>query len=270
MRLKTLTTVAMSSIALLACAPIVPESGASVGAGGAPLGQQRPAPGTTINGDPLIPPAQITTEPLPSAGVDRRVASEWNQSTSVGTQTLQRQTAATRQTAPVSSGDDIAREAAAALRASSSNSGVRPLEASPNNPAPTLVGNPRISDENDFGAVSARQSIESDAQRLQQQRDQFQQIQPSALPQRSGEDTPNVVRYALSTRHPVGQRLYSRAGINLRARSARNCAEFATVDEAQAAFLAAGGPERDRKALDPDGDGYACAWDPRPYRAALR
>ena len=29
-----------------------------------------------------------------------------------------------------------------------------------------------------------------------------------------------------------------------------------------------GGPERDRNALDPDGDGYACGWDPSVYRAA--
>ena len=39
---------------------------------------------------------------------------------------------------------------------------------------------------------------------------------------------------------------------------------------AQQAFLEAGGPERDRKGLDPDGDGYACAWDPTPFRAAVQ
>ena len=36
----------------------------------------------------------------------------------------------------------------------------------------------------------------------------------------------------------------------------------------QEAFLDAGGPKRDPHALDPDGDGFACAWDPRPFRAA--
>jgi hypothetical protein len=34
--------------------------------------------------------------------------------------------------------------------------------------------------------------------------------------------------------------------------------------------LANGGPERDKEGLDPDGDGFACGWDPRPFRSALR
>ena len=37
---------------------------------------------------------------------------------------------------------------------------------------------------------------------------------------------------------------------------------------AQAEFLRRGGPDRDPKALDPDGDGFACSWDPRPFQAA--
>jgi hypothetical protein len=43
-----------------------------------------------------------------------------------------------------------------------------------------------------------------------------------------------------------------------------------TQDAAQEAFLAAGGPERDRNNLDPDGDGFACWWDPEPFRRAMR
>ena len=38
----------------------------------------------------------------------------------------------------------------------------------------------------------------------------------------------------------------------------RNCGEFATHAEAQAFFLAGGGPQRDRHRLDGDGDGIAC------------
>ena len=43
---------------------------------------------------------------------------------------------------------------------------------------------------------------------------------------------------------------------------------LATIPKPQQikAFLEAGGPKRDRKGLDPDGDGFACAWDPRPFR----
>jgi micrococcal nuclease len=38
----------------------------------------------------------------------------------------------------------------------------------------------------------------------------------------------------------------------------RNCADFATQAEAQAFFVAAGGPTRDPHRLDGDGDGVAC------------
>ena len=33
--------------------------------------------------------------------------------------------------------------------------------------------------------------------------------------------------------------------------------------------LPCGGPERDPRGLDPDGDGFACDWDPAPFRAAV-
>jgi hypothetical protein len=105
---------------------------------------------------------------------------------------------------------------------------------------------------------------------LAQQRSQYQQVQPTALPTQTGGSDPNIVQYALTTSHPRGTKLHSRAGINLRARSARNCAGFSSPELAQVAFLEAGGPQRDRQALDPDGDGYACGWDPSPYRLAIR
>ena len=61
--------------------------------------------------------------------------------------------------------------------------------------------------------------------------------------------------------------LYKRGKLRLQSADAA-CRQFAAADQAQEAFLAAGGPERDGKALDPDGDGFACAWDPRPFRNA--
>jgi hypothetical protein len=75
--------------------------------------------------------------------------------------------------------------------------------------------------------------------------------------------------YALSTSNPIGTQLYSRAGFNLQAKAQRNCAQFASPDQAQIEFLSNGGPQRDRKGLDPDGDGYACGWDPSPFRSAV-
>jgi hypothetical protein len=53
-------------------------------------------------------------------------------------------------------------------------------------------------------------------------------------------------------------------------RSLRNCAKYVSNAAAQEAFLKAGGPERDRYGLDPDGDGFACRWDPTPFRAAIK
>lgn len=126
-----------------------------------------------------------------------------------------------------------------------------------------------VSDENDFEAVAARETIESDKARIDRNRAQYQIDQPGALPQRTGGSEPNIVQYALSTSHPKGTQVYGRSGLRM-TNSATACAKFISPDLAQEAFLAAGGPNRDRKGLDPDGDGYACGWDPAPFRAALQ
>jgi hypothetical protein len=143
-----------------------------------------------------------------------------------------------------------------------------PVQASPANPAPEVVTNAAgISSENDFEAVSEERDIEADATLIARNREQYQVIAPTALPMRDGTDQPNIVEYALQTDNPVGTPLYRRFGFRTEARHQRNCAAFATADLAQEAFLANGGPERDRDNLDPDGDGFACAWDPTPFRA---
>jgi hypothetical protein len=137
-------------------------------------------------------------------------------------------------------------------------------------PRPSL-NNPNLSDEQDFGAVSERQTIESDAARLERLRQEYQVIQPTSVPERSGGAGPNIVAFALETSHPVGQQVYRRSGRQpSREELLRRCAAFVSADAAQRAFLEAGGPERDRQGLDPDGDGYACLWDPTPFRAARR
>ncbi|HVG48069.1 MAG TPA: hypothetical protein VM899_08045 [Rubellimicrobium sp.] len=156
------------------------------------------------------------------------------------------------------------------------------IEASPSNAAPTLVGtmpvanptvpgsNGGISDEQDFQAVSSRESIESDAARRAQQAAQYQVVQPQALPEHPANTGPNIVEYALSAPNSVGQAWYSRFVLFASdGKHQRNCAQYRTADEAQRDFLTRGGPERDRLSLDPDGDGFACAWDPAPFRAAV-
>lgn len=131
------------------------------------------------------------------------------------------------------------------------------------------AGQAGISDENDFEAVKARETIQSDAERIAQNRAQYQVVQPGALPQRTGDTGPNIVEYALATKHAPGVKMHKRSKIGGN-RSAAACAKFGSSDQAQEAFLAKGGPDRDRLGVDPDGDGYACAWDPRPFRTALQ
>ncbi|NOD92345.1 hypothetical protein GS636_06040 [Ruegeria sp. HKCCD4884] len=186
-------------------------------------------------GNPLLAPVDVSQQPLGAPGSS---------------------TVATGENA------DIANQAAAALASTSGQgSGVVPAAPASNNSA--------ISDEQDFAAVSERRSIESDAARIEQNRQTYEVVAPTAVPERNASGQPNIVQYALSTSNPVGTQLYSRAGFNLQAKAQRNCAQFPSPDQAQIEFLSNGGPQRDRKGLDPDGDGYACGWDPSPFRSAV-
>ena len=113
--------------------------------------------------------------------------------------------------------------------------------------------------------MSSRETIESDAERLRAQREAYTQVQPTAVPRRPSSG-PNIVEYALSTTNPVGVKLYRRSPFSGQAQFERNCSRYASDDIAQEAFLEAGGPERDRLRIDPDGDGFACGWNPAPFR----
>jgi hypothetical protein len=129
-----------------------------------------------------------------------------------------------------------------------------------------LAANPGISDEQDFEAVAARETIESDAERRERQAAAYEVVEPTALPQRPRNDGPNIVQFALDAPNDKGEPVYSRAGLFSESRFQRNCAKYNTPDAAQRDFLARGGPQRDRMGLDPDGDGFACGWDPTPFR----
>lgn len=222
----------MACGALAACAPTIPDSGAGVGFDNS-LEAQR-AREAALQGEPvgvLPPAAAISSEPLDAAG-----------------------------SAPASTDPLIARANAAIDAADPGAQAALGGAAAPQG----------LSDENDFSAVAERETIESDAQRLAQNRAAYTVVTPQPLPPRVADAQPNIVQYALETSHPRGERLYSRTGINLAARAQSNCRAYASPDQAQIAFLDRGGPERDRLNLDPDGDGYACAWDPAPFRAAVR
>lgn len=126
-----------------------------------------------------------------------------------------------------------------------------------------------LSDENDFEAVSNRQTIESDAERLAVNRMQYVLIEPTELPVRPGTDIPNVVEYALLTSNPVGVPVYQRSGLVSEYSHLYRCGQYTSSTAAQEMFLKRGGPKRDWLGLDPDGDGFACTWDPSPFRLAL-
>ncbi|MEM9579279.1 MAG: hypothetical protein AAF891_01220 [Pseudomonadota bacterium] len=239
---------ALALTALAACDPAIPDSGAGVGFDNYnDYQRQQTARDAALQGNALPPPQAVSTEPL-SATTSAPLAPTTTAAASV---------------APATSATAAAE---AVLNGTDTQPGV--VQASPSNPAPVLRAG-GISAENDFGAVSGQRSIEADAALQAQNRSQYQVIQPTALPTRTGAAGPNIVQYALQSNNPRGQRVYQRSGFNAQRKFQRNCAQYASPDQAQQAFLAAGGPQRDKQGLDPDGDGYACAWDPAPFRSAV-
>lgn len=231
-------------LALVACAPAIPDSGAGVGFQDyATYEREKAAREAALARGALPPPDAVSSEPL----------------SAVGPSTARADDAAT-----------IAAEARAALDAAAANSGLAPVQASPANPAPAVVNAAGISQENSFDAVGAERTIAEDAARIANIRAQYEVVQPQAIGTRPSDVGPNIVDYALSTNHAVGTPVYRRVGINAASKFERNCAQYPSEDQAQLDFLRRGGPERDRLGLDPDGDGYACNWDPRPFRNAVR
>ncbi|MEC3859964.1 hypothetical protein VK792_01585 [Mesobacterium sp. TK19101] len=213
--------------ALSACQPSVPDSAAGVGFGDyGAYQQERAQRDAALTGGQYVPPPATVTA-TPLDGT----------------------------------------EAQAAAQARALNSGVDPVNASPQNPAPAVVTNSvGLSGENDFAAVSNQRTIKDDAARIAQNRAQYTVVQPTELPSRPGTTGPNIVEFALATDNPKGVQLYKRSSLSGEARYVRACRAYESSDMAQIDFLSNGGPERDRKGVDPDGDGYACDWDPAPFR----
>lgn len=238
--MRALPLIALAAVTgLIACSPPVPDSARGVGFDGsleAERARNQALQQTSMRVPATyLPPAGGTGAPAPVTGVLPAAGSA--EATAAET------TRVLEQTRPVSTASVTTTE------------------------APDNAG---ISQENDFNTVSEARSIEGDAARLDQNRAQYQVIQPQALPEREGTEQPNIVAFALQTNHPVGTRVYSRAGLNGAARAERNCRAYPSPDKAQIEFLERGGPKRDRLGLDPDGDGYACSWDPSPFRKAAQ
>ena len=96
---------------------------------------------------------------------------------------------------------------------------------------------------------------------LEEARRQLVIVQPGEVPQ--AVEGANIALYAAQTSNAVGERRFSRGTMAL---GGGNCRRFSTPDQAQRVFLSNGGPERDPYNVDPDGDGFACDWNPEPFR----
>ena len=236
---------AIALAALAACQPAVPED-SRFGVGfDQTFDQQKANRDAALAGSVPAAPG-VSAQTLPPAGSAADTAAQT--------------TALLNQTGQLNDAENLA--------AAANNSGVVPVQASPSNPPPAVIDNTTgISRENNFDAVSGQRSIEGDAAFIAANRAQYQVIQPQALPQRTATG-PNIVAYALSTSNPVGTRIHRRSAFNSDRKFQRACSQFSGDDQAQIAFLEAGGPKRDRKGMDPDGDGYACGWDPSAFRNA--
>ncbi len=227
-----------------ACGTSIPESGPNTGTGVGfgDYDEYEARREAQLSGGALPAASSVQTESLDGGSESQQIAAQTRAALQGGGQTDER---------AASSGDGV-------------------VHASPDNPPPAVVNSSGISNENDFGAVGNQRSIADDAERIAASRQQYEVAAVEALPSRSGGQGANVVAYALQTKHQVGTPVYRRIGVNKDARSAKNCAQYASPDLAQIAFLEKGGPEKDRLNLDPDGDGFACGWDPRPFRKASR
>ena len=238
----------LACLALAACSTAVPDSGAGVGFGDySSYVRQREAAASGQGAQPLGAAASqpVFSTDAVGAAIDN---------------------AANKTTPPTGR---VIGQAAAAQTPYAANRPRGDAPAGIKQEAGEMVGGGRISDEQDFSAVAARESIESDAERLAEQRAQYEVIAPTALPQRSGGPNASIVQYALSTTNAPGVQIYDRSSFFKRD-PLKTCAKYSSPDFAQEAFLANGGPQKDRDGLDPDGDGFACGWDPRPFRNALK
>lgn len=246
---KSIPLVLSLGMAVSACQPAIPDSGRGAGFDSFQTAQAQR--------DAALASGAQTTVPAPSAVTATGLAPLEDGSAQATAAETARVLDATR---PGGLGNDAA-----------TNSGVEPINASPANAAPPVLNAAGISQENNFDVVSGERSIEGDAARLAANRAQYRVVQPEALPDRA-DAGPNIVSYALQNSHPVGTAVYPRRGLgfNKERKFLRACAEYSHPDQAQMAFLSAGGPERDRAGMDPDGDGYACSWDPSPYRRAIQ
>jgi hypothetical protein len=237
----------LAALLMSACTPTTSDTGAGVGFTDYNSYVRGAAPAPGAGPVTVVPPGGGFDPAAAAAAIDR---ADGGIAAPVGT-------AVTPLPDPAASADSSARARGGAPAGIKEESGEM------------VHNNTGISDEQDFSAVSSRETIESDKERIERNRAEYVTVQPKDLPTRPGDTGPNIVEFALATKHAPGVQMYKRSGLGIRDANA-SCAKFASPDQAQQDFLAKGGPERDRMGVDPDGDGFACSWDPRPFRTALQ
>ena len=233
--MKKFLILVVAGVALAGCAQQVPDSGAGVGFGDYAqyeIDRARREAQLQSRTVPADAPATLPAAPVVS---ENAIPSSELAAAGIGAQT------------------PVAADAGAGVAAA---------------PGGAPVESADLSDEQSFEAVTGRESIESAAERRAAQAAAYQVVEPTAVPERDGGVGPNVVQYALETTNAKGVAVYSRSSLSGQARFRRNCADYRSADDAQRDFLARGGPERDPRGIDPDGDGFACGWDPTPFRLA--
>lgn len=248
----------LSGAALAGCAPPVPDSGRGVGTTDYSLYEveraRREAQLTaTAQAAPVLPPNQMAGA-IPQAVPPGGISSADLAAAGIGPSLPAPAPVATSPAIAPGDGFGPDLDRSAGVQASPANA--------------SQQGGTGISDQ-DFDAVSTRESIESDAARIAQNAAQYQVVQPTALPERNDRASLNLVQYAIDAPNNRGQEWYPRSILHTQGRFERNCAAYRSPDDAQRDFLFRGGPERDQLGIDPDGDGFACGWDPAPFRAAV-
>jgi hypothetical protein len=265
-----------AALGLAACSPSVPDSGQGVGFSdyGAYLRAQAAAKAyapTQTPYDQTMAAQPFGAQPMiaqPSTGFSTEAAAAAIDNSGTAPLPFQYENASVPQGqvigAPLAAIPQAAETAPAAFAADQPR-GVTPqgIKEMTMNYATDTAG---VSNEQDFDAVSASRTIEGDKAQIERNKAQYKIDQPTAVPERTGAVGPSIVEYALATQHPLGVKLFRRSPFRFKDPQAA-CSAYDTEDSAQEAFLSAGGPDRDRLGLDPDGDGFACGWDPSPFRA---
>lgn len=255
---------AFGLLAVAACAPTIPDSGAGLGftdhGGYASYMRSREVQARGAAPQGIVPPPQVHSVPARPADDDAARAVAAAALASVAPNRMPPAAPEAQTTGAPLSAIDPARQFANA-----------PAEEAPRpNDSGTLVpgaANSMYRDEV-LDMDTARATRDSERERFEERRAAFTPVAPTAVPDRP-DDVPNIVAFALSTTNRVGEQVHRRSRLTTQ-NHARNCSEFVNPDRAQEEFLRRGGPERDPLNLDPDGDGFACHWSPEPFRAAAR